>query len=92
MKTLHLNLKRKWFDMIKSGEKMEEYREMKPYWHDRLFKGFDTITFSNGYAKDRDQFVIKLLSIHQSTGLMEWGAERGVTYLVLRLGEIVDGS
>ena len=30
MKTLHLNLKKKWFDMILSGEKKEEYREIKP--------------------------------------------------------------
>ncbi len=35
-KTLHLNLKRKWFEMIKSGEKKEEYREITPYWCARL--------------------------------------------------------
>jgi len=35
-KTLHLNLKRKWFDMILSGEKKEEYREIKDYWVKRL--------------------------------------------------------
>lgn len=29
---LHLNLKRKWFDMIKSGEKKEEYREITEFW------------------------------------------------------------
>lgn len=36
MVTLHLVLKRKWYDMIASGEKKEEYREMKPYWIRRL--------------------------------------------------------
>lgn len=36
MKTLHLTLKKKWFDMIASGEKLEEYRELKQYWFDRL--------------------------------------------------------
>ena len=35
---LVLPIKRKWFDMIKSGEKKEEYREIKPYWASRLFK------------------------------------------------------
>ena len=30
MKTLTLSLKKQWFDMIKSGEKKEEYREIKP--------------------------------------------------------------
>lgn len=36
MKTLHITLKKKWFDMILSGEKKEEYRELKPYWIKRL--------------------------------------------------------
>lgn len=36
MKTLHLVLKAKWYDMIASGEKKEEYREVKPYWEKRL--------------------------------------------------------
>ena len=29
---LTLPLKSKWFDMIKSGEKLREYREITPYW------------------------------------------------------------
>lgn len=33
---LTLPIKRKWFDMILSGEKTEEYREIKPYWTSRL--------------------------------------------------------
>lgn len=35
---LTLPIKKKWFDMIASGEKKEEYREIKPYWTKRLFK------------------------------------------------------
>ena len=34
--TLHLSLKEKWFRMIQSGEKREEYREITPYWMKRL--------------------------------------------------------
>lgn len=34
--TLHLVLKGKWYDMIASGEKTEEYREAKPYWIKRI--------------------------------------------------------
>lgn len=34
--TIHLTLKKKWFDMIQSGEKKEEYREIKPHWISRL--------------------------------------------------------
>lgn len=29
---LYLSVKKKWFDMIVSGEKKEEYREHKLYW------------------------------------------------------------
>lgn len=36
MKTLHLTLKKKWFDMTLSGEKTEEYREINMYWITRL--------------------------------------------------------
>ena len=38
MKTLTLSLKKKWFDMIKSGEKKEEYRECSEYWISRFCK------------------------------------------------------
>lgn len=36
MRILHLTLKKKWFDMILSGEKYEEYRDIKYYWMNRL--------------------------------------------------------
>jgi hypothetical protein len=35
-KVLRLTLKKKWFDMIASGEKKEEYREVKDYWMKRI--------------------------------------------------------
>lgn len=38
MKTLTLPLKKKWFDLIKSGVKKEEYREASCYWTSRLLK------------------------------------------------------
>ncbi len=34
---LRLTIIRKWYDMTLSGEKPEEYRELKPYWINRLF-------------------------------------------------------
>ena len=38
---LHLNLFRKWYDMIQQKVKLEEYREINAYWCNRLllFKG-----------------------------------------------------
>ena len=37
---LTLPIKKKWFDMIKSGEKKEEYREIKPYYAGRFYKNY----------------------------------------------------
>lgn len=36
-RTIHLVLKHKWYDMIESGEKPEEYRDFTPYWCKRFF-------------------------------------------------------
>ena len=99
MKILHLTLKKKWFDMILSGEKKEEYRDFTHYWESRLshhnprfssrtFKSFDIIRFTNGYGKHRPAFDIELRSIRIGHGQSDWGAQQGILYNVLELGEI----
>ena len=35
-KVLTLTVNKQWFDMIVTGKKTEEYREIKPYWIKRL--------------------------------------------------------
>jgi len=58
MKTLKLTLKKQWFDLIKSGVKLEEYREIKPYWIRRLLCDFNfnracwNIKLNNGSYRD----------------------------------------
>ena len=59
MKILDLPLKKEWYNMIESGTKKEEYREIKPYWCNRLLFGhslgiklyeghmFDSVTETN---------------------------------------------
>lgn len=42
-KVLTLAVSKEWFDMIVSGEKTEEYREIKPYWVARLFQNNSNI-------------------------------------------------
>jgi len=75
--------------MIASGIKKEEYRTIKPYWEKRLYsQNFDTITFSNGYAKDRRQMVVKCLYVFEGIGLPRWGAPLQKVY-VIHLGEIL---
>lgn len=47
------NLKKEWFEKIKSGEKTHEYREAKPYWNKRAseFEVGSIICFACGYPK-----------------------------------------
>lgn len=93
-KTLHLTLKKKWFDMTLALIKKEEYREIKPYWTKRLmngilFKEFDTIKFKNGYASDAPEFTIEHLGIEIREGNSQWGAIPCKKYFVLKHGEIL---
>lgn len=37
---LTLPIKKKWFDMIKSGKKKEEYREIKSYYASRFYRNY----------------------------------------------------
>lgn len=91
MNTLHLTLKKQWFDMILSGAKTEEYREIKPYWTKRLLgKSYDNVCFRNGYASNAPQFTIELKSITQSIGKPEWGAVPNKKYFVLYIGKIIN--
>ena len=88
---LHLTLTKNWFDLILSGKKKEEYREIKPYWEKRLKgKTYDKVIFRNGYAANAPQFTIKLKRITKGIGKSEWGAEEGKRYFVLSLGEIIN--
>ena len=38
MKILHLTLMSEWYLAIELGRKNEEYREIKPYWYQRLYQ------------------------------------------------------
>ena len=95
---LTLPIKKKWFDMIKSGEKKEEYREIKPYYNSRLgvrliiqelingsnAKFISNIMFRNGYGKDTPTILCKC-EIRKGYGKQEWGAELNKEYYVLKI-------
>jgi len=82
MKTLHLTLKRIYFDQILSGEKTREYRERKPYWVKRFFeKQYMQVLFTNGYTHDRPWMLVELKSIEDD---YEHGR------YILQLGKIIN--
>lgn len=66
---LPLVLKGKWYDMIASGEKKEEYREFKQHWMTRIInwresffincKDFMVIEFRLGYQKDAPRMAFE---------------------------------
>lgn len=100
---LILPIKRKWFDMIKSGEKKEEYREIKLYWFKRFSKNiiifhYDghgrhliEVILRNGYNSNSPQMKCKcILRIGQ--GKEEWGAEPNKEYYVLEILEVLNSD
>lgn len=90
MKILHLTLKKKWFDMIASGEKKEEYREMKPYWEKRLVgKSYDAVSFRNGYTKDAPSMTVEIYWISVAFGKVKWGGDPNNFKYVIKLGKIL---
>lgn len=101
-----LTLKKQWFDMILSGEKAEEYREIKPYWTKRFenYFGqmFDLTEKIWVWKPDRKTIVFRNgygknvpefsaeCSIREDYGFAPWGAEKGVKYYVLTIHRVYD--
>src|SRR5699024_2640364 len=46
-KILVLPIKRKWFDMIRKGIKLEKYRERKPYYETRRINAYGRVMVRN---------------------------------------------
>lgn len=95
---LILPIKKKWFDMIKSGEKKEDYREIKPYWTTRFHKYFHNrrgllvprkVIFRNGYKYNSPKIEC-ICWLKRGQGKEEWGAELGKEYYILEILEVQD--
>jgi signal peptidase I len=90
---LRLTLKRKWFDMIASGEKREEYREVGPWINSRIHgKKYDVVEFKNGYGTSVPTVIVEYKGAMHGTGKPEWGAIPGKHYLVLCLGKVISSK
>lgn len=58
---LILPIKKKWFDMIASGEKEEEYREIKTYWASRFFDSYIKSGMSLEYILDSNKEIYRYI-------------------------------
>lgn len=94
---LTLTIKKHWFNVIASGEKKEEYREIKNYYLQRFspYLGWRTINgkrvkeeflirLRNGYNLNSPS-VIARCTVGTGIGKPEWGAEPGKKYYVLSI-------
>lgn len=92
--TLYLTLKKEWFDMIASGEKKEEYREIKDYWLNRLFKNgkpleFKNICFKNGYSKNCPVMWCEFKGIDIDYARPEWSGGWDGEVIVIKIGDVL---
>ena len=101
---LTLPIKKKWFDMILSGEKKEEYREIKPYYMTR-FANIGLLNMeleSLNYVETGNERQIMFrngysknspsfladVSLNIGMGKTELGAEPGKKYFVLNIHNV----
>lgn len=69
---LPLVLKGKWYDMIESGEKKEEYRDKTDYWRTRILNWLNNrkvkvVEFRLGYAKNAKRMAFKMGDVFSRT-------------------------
>ena len=97
---LPLVLKKKWYNLIDSGEKKEEYRAAKPYWEVRIGNWLKeaqsknlapVVAFSLGYRPATMFFRVPAYPVMYSAGARHpgWG-ETAVPHYVIELGERVE--
>lgn len=95
IKILDLPLKKKWYNMIESGEKREEYREIKPYWQERLALydnrdkligtnpcGYTHVRFRYGNTKRAMLYQIDYMIIGR--GNPNWGAPKDKDVFIIK--------
>lgn len=65
---LTLPIKKKWFDMILSGEKREEYRDIKPYYKSRFEHCFNVVEYHGEYINAFEENPEREILFHNGYG------------------------
>ena len=99
-KILDLSLTYHWYDIIDSGVKKEEYRDIKKQFYiSRLlknkkitstneFRHYDFVRFHRGQG-GKTNMLVECCGIQIGQGKPEWGAVPGETYFIIKLGKIL---
>lgn len=53
-------LKKEWYEKIKSGEKTIEYREVKPYWNNRIKNEVSKLLDNDDLQKNKVYYIPKV--------------------------------
>lgn len=85
--TVHLVLRHKWYDMIDSGKKTEEYRAIST-WRRRLGGNIKFVTFHRGYSSTTMTFEVQ--SINTGIGNPEWGAPKDKEVFIIKFGKRIN--
>ena len=97
---MNLTIKRRWFDMIASGEKREEYRELdnmqvaKAVARTYLEPKVDGVmVLRNGYRMDSQALAVRVLSIDLCMMNLpehpEWGEPTDRAHFAIMLGDVL---
>lgn len=95
---IYLVLKTEWYEMIRSGGKREEYRDLSPYWKRRLMpdkktiRQFRTIHFRLGYHADAPDMIVECKKVRIGHAKAKWSAGFRGECFVFVLGEIIKGK
>lgn len=85
MYILDLVVTYKWYDMILSGEKLEEYRDLEK-WRKRIVgKPYTHVRFRRGYTSTCQ--ILRIDGVETGLGKPEWGAPKDKRVLIIKLGE-----
>ena len=99
---LVLPIKKEYFDMILSGDKKEEYKEIKSYYNQRLEKYLGRNDNKNEYALPVFQIILRNgyshkdpsikceCVLHRGPGREELGAKLGKMYYVISILRILE--